>query len=351
MQAWLWAGFVAFVIVMMVLDLKVVGARYKIVPVKIALAWTGVCVLLALAFTPFLKHIYDTHLWGIGSTSGHDGIAMTGRTAVTLFLEGWLLEYSLSIDNLFVFAVIFRYFRVPAELQHRALAWGIIAALILRGVMIGAGSWLFSNFDWMLYVAGLFLLWTAWNMVMGKNEDFDPEKHWAARLAKKVFPFEPRFHGDKFFVRAPVYDGGGRGVLSMTPLFLVLIVLNVVDVVFALDSIPAVFGITTDPFLVFTSNVFAILGLRSLYFAIAALMGKFDKLPYALAAILAFIGVKMLCEKPLEHYAQIHLPIWLSLVVIVVALTAGVIWSLASKQGPEHADTPAPVPPPSPPPA
>lgn len=340
MQAWLWAGFVAFVVVMIVLDLKVIGGRHRVMPVKLAVTWTLVCMVLALAFMPVLKYLYDTNLWGIGLSTEEGKPAMTGRSAMLLFFQGWLLEYSLSVDNLFVFAVIFRYFRVPAEIQHRALTWGIIAALILRGVMIGAGAWLFSTFDWMLYVAGAFLIWTAWHMISGKDDDFNPEQHWASRLTRKVFPLEPRFHDDKFFVRLPPPPGaaqGTKGVLAMTPLFLVLVMIEVSDVIFALDSIPAIFGITTDPFLVFTSNVFAILGLRSLYFAIAALMGKFEKLSYALAGILAFIGLKMLLEKPLEHYAHTHIPIWVSLTVILVALTAGIVWSLLSADGKDAA--------------
>ena len=324
MQAWLWIGFVGFVLVMMVLDLYVVGRKDRAVPVKVALAWTGVCVLLALAFTPVLHVIYDRHLWGIGlATASAD--ALGGGMAVTLFIQGWLLEYSLSVDNLFVFALIFSHFRVPSARQHRVLAWGIIAALILRGVMIGAGAVLFQRFHWLLYVAGAFLMYAAIGMVRGEEAHFDAERHWAARLTRKVFPLEPRFHGDRFFVRLG-REQGGR--VAMTPLFVVLVVINVVDIVFALDSIPAIFGVTTDPFLVFTSNVFAILGLRSLFFALAGLMQQFQYIKFSLVFILAFIGVKML----LSGYYPIADEV--ALAVILAALLVGVAASLlVSRRG------------------
>lgn len=375
MQALLWAGFVAFVIVMMLLDLFVVGKKGEVVPVRKALAWTGVCIALALAFVPVLYWMYDSHVLGMGAAHA-DMPAMGGREAASIFLQGWLLEYALSVDNLFIFAVIFLHFRVEAQHQHRVLAWGIIAALILRGVMIGAGTVLLTRFDWLLPLAGAFLIYTAWGMVSGGDDEFDAEHHWSAKLVRKVWPLEPRFHGDRFFVKVPSRDNASKLVRAMTPLFLVLVVVNIVDVVFALDSIPAVFGISTniDPFLVFTSNVFAILGLRSLYFAIAALMGKFDRLKYALAFILAFIGVKMIAENgeaiagvvqatgdriakwdwlvtsvPTLKRAcawmtswdgwHVHIPPWLSFAVIVASLAVGVVASLLAKPKPAN-DTP-----------
>lgn len=324
-MVWLWVGFIAFVFVMMVLDLKFVGSKDGSVTVKTALLWTGVCIILALGFLPVVYWIYEHHVLHIGTKLAADGTresVMKGTKAATLFFQGWLLEYSLSVDNLFVFAVIFRHFAIPPRRQHRVLAWGIIAALILRGVMIGAGAWVFGRFHFMLYIAGAFLIWTAIGMIRSKDEEFNVDKNFAARLAKRVFPLVPSLEGDKFFVRQ---HGESGSHLAMTPLFLVLVVINVVDVVFALDSIPAIFGVTTDPFLVFTSNVFAILGLRSLYFAIAALMGKFELLKYALAFILAFIGVKMLLEM---KWIGIHISSPVSLGVIVCSLTIGVLASI-----------------------
>ncbi|MFO0833095.1 MAG: TerC/Alx family metal homeostasis membrane protein [Phycisphaerales bacterium] len=354
MQAILWAGFIAFVLVMMLIDLFVVSRKGEAVPVRKALAWTGVCIVAALAFVPLLYLLYSTHAMGIGSGDAtKPGVG--GREAASIFLQGWLLEYALSVDNLFVFAVIFQHFRVPAEHQHRVLGWGIIAALVLRGVMIGAGTVLLNLFHWLIPLAGVFLIYTGWGMARGQEDEFDAEHHWSAQFVRKFWPLEPRFHGDRFFVTVPDRNDATRSMRAMTPLFLVLVVVNVVDVVFALDSIPAVFGISRniDAFLVFTSNVFAILGLRSLYFAIAALMGKFDRLKYALAFILAFIGVKMILEngeaiaKAAHSVAarvhadsftwdgwSVHMPTWLSLVVIVVSLACGVAASIFAGRTP-----------------
>lgn len=372
MQAFLWAGFLAFVIAMMLIDLYVVGKKGEVVPVRKALAWTGVCIALALAFVPVLYWMYNSHTLGMGAAHA-DKPAMSGREAAAIFVQGWLLEYALSVDNLFIFAVIFLHFRVPAEHQHRVLGWGIIAALILRGIMIGAGTVLLTRFHWLIPLAGVFLIYTGWGMVTGGDDEFDAEHHWSAKIVRKVWPLEPRFHGDKFFVRVPDRTDPAKMVRAMTPLFLVLVVVNVVDVVFALDSIPAVFGISKniDAFLVFTSNVFAILGLRSLYFAIAALMGKFDRLKYALAFILAFIGVKMILESgeaigavvmklgswitawetlgnavPLLrqiatwmvnwHGWHVHVPAWMSLAVIVLSLATGIVASLLATPKPTN---------------
>jgi tellurite resistance protein TerC len=350
----LWAGFVAFVLVMMVLDLKFVGRKKGQVSIKLALAWTGVCVALALAFVPAVYVIYEQHLWGMGVAKAADlmgpptpegigpGARTTGLTAASWFLQGWLLEYSLSVDNIFVFAVIFRHFQVPDKHQHRVLAWGIIAALVLRGVMIGLGTFLVAQFDWLLYVAALFLLYTAWSMVRGKDEEYDPEKSVMLRTARRLFPITDEFHGDHFFVRQTHLKPPRW---AATPMLLVLVVLNVVDIVFALDSIPAILGITTDPFIVFTSNVFAILGLRSLYFVLAGMMHKFKYLNVSLAVILAFVGVKMLLHHPIPGLGiggiEISGPV--SLGVIVASLATGVVMSIrADKARPSTAAAPGP---------
>lgn len=360
MQSLLWAGFIAFVVVMMLIDLFVVGKKGEVMPVRKALAWTGVCVAAALAFVPVLYWLYDTHFAGMGAAVGTKP-EMKGKEAAAIFLQGWLLEYALSVDNLFVFAVIFRHFRVPAEHQHRVLTWGIIGALILRGIMIAAGTVLLTRFHWLIPMAGVFLIYTGIMMVAGGDKEFDAEHHWAARLVRKIWPLEPRFHGEHFFVKVPDRRNSSRLVWAITPLFLTLILAEATDLVFALDSIPAVFGISKniDAFLVFTSNVFAILGLRSLYFAIAALMGKFDRLKYALAFILGFIGLKMIAESGeaiagvvrwadgrLEAWFDagigttwqgwhLHVPAWLSLGVIVMSLVVGVVASLMAKPKPD----------------
>lgn len=342
------AGFIAFVIAMMILDLKVVGRRKSGVSIGLALAWTGVCIVLALAFVPVIYWIYNTGMWGMGRTvpvtpGSEPVVAIDGLSAASYFLQGWLLEYALSVDNIFVFAVIFTHFKVPARHQHRVLAWGIIAALILRGVMIGVGTALVREFHWILYIAALFLLYTAWGMVKGKDEDFDPEKSFMLRVARRFFPVTDEFHGDRFFVHQ-THTKPPRW--AATPMFLVLVVLNLVDVVFALDSVPAVMGITTEPFIVFTSNVFAILGLRSLYFVLAGMMNRFHYLNVSLALILAFVGVKMLIQHPIHAigFPGFEIPAVASLGVIVACLAAGVVLSLRI---PPPADKPAhePIPP------
>jgi tellurite resistance protein TerC len=361
MQAFLWAGFIVFVVAMMLIDLFVVGKRGEVMPVRKALMWTGVCVFAALAFVPVVYWMYDAHVLGMGAASDAKP-EMRGREAAAIFVQGWLLEYALSVDNLFVFAVIFRHFRVPAEHQHRVLTWGIVGALILRGIMIAAGTVLLTRFHWLIPLAGVFLIYTGFMMVAGGDKEFDAEHHWAASLVRRIWPLEPRFHGSHFFVKVPDRKDATKVVLAMTPLFLTLVLAEATDLIFALDSIPAVFGISKniDAFLVFTSNVFAILGLRSLYFAIAALMGKFDRLKYALAFILGFIGVKMILESGeaiagVVRWADgrveawfdwgfgitwkgwhIHVPAWLSLGVIVLSLAVGVVASLLAKPKPAN---------------
>jgi len=348
MMPWIpWVGFVFFVLLMMALDLRVLGRSKEGVSFKLALAWTGVCVLLALAFVPTIYFIYQNGYWGLGLSApprvgpDHKLGQVNGMAAAAFFLQGWLLEYSLSIDNIFVFAVIFRHFKVPPRHQHRVLAWGIIAALILRGIMIGLGAWLISQFHWMLYIAAVFLIYTAWGMVRG-HTDFDPSKSWVLKVARRFFAVTTDFHGDRFFIKQAT-EAKPRPHLTATPMFLVLIVLNIVDILFALDSVPAVLGVTTDPFIVFTSNVFALLGLRSLYFVLAGMMHKFKYLNVSLAVILAFVGVKMLIAHPIHAigFGGVHISPPMSLVVIVVALALGVVFSLRAKA--DTHDAPAPL--------
>lgn len=308
----LWSGFILLVLLLLAFDLGVLNRKTHEIGVKEALAWTAFWISLALVFNVAVYFMYEHDFMGLGASGGGH---MPGRQAALQFLTGYVIEKSLSLDNIFIIALIFDYFRVPLKYQHRTLFWGILGALILRGVMIGAGAALISRLDWMIYVFGGLLFLTALKLLFSKDEKVDPEKNPLVRVARRFFPVTDHFHEQKFFVK----QKGGR--LAITPLFLVLLVIESSDVVFAVDSIPAIFAVTLDPFIVFTSNVFAILGLRSLYFALAAIMGMFHYLKYSLVFILAFVGVKMV----LAHH--FHIPTALSLAVIAVSLTAGIVAS------------------------
>ncbi len=334
----LWAAFIGFILLFMLVDLFVFGRRGRPITARTALSWTGVCISLALAFVPAVYWIYETKMFGMGV--GSEGVRpLGGLDAATRFLQGWILEYAMSVDNLFVFALIFTHFKVPREHQHRVLTWGIIATLIMRGGMIGFAITIIHMFEWVLYLAGFFLVWTAYKMLFSEDSEFNPDQSKAVRLVRKFIPVTSTYHGDRFFVR----DQSNAGRLSATPLFLVLMVLNVVDLVFAVDSVPAIISVTTDSFLVFSSNMFAILGLRALYFVLASAMDQFKYLEVSLAVILAFVGLKMLVEGAhhLRHLES-RLPAWggnlvhwipekplemsplVSLGVIVLCLVAGI---------------------------
>jgi tellurite resistance protein TerC len=327
---WLWVGFVVFVLVMLGLDLFVINRNPHVVKAKEALAWTVVCVVLALLFTGAVYFIYAHNWLGIGTqflaTHAPESLPVApggrvsnhhiGLQAAIEFLTGWLIEYSLSLDNIFIIAVIFTHFRVPLRLQHRVLFWGILGALLMRGMMIAAGAALIGLADWVVFVFGGIVLFAAVKLRVQKESEFDEERSWVVRLTRRIVPVTAGYREDRFFVRE-------NGIFAITPLFLVLLVVESTDVVFAVDSIPAIFAITRDPFLVFTSNVFAILGLRSLYFVLAALMDKFGLLKYSLAVILGYVGVKMIL-------GGFHIEIndWISLGVICVSLAVGVAASL-----------------------
>ncbi|MGC3999178.1 MAG: TerC family protein [Anaeromyxobacter sp.] len=294
---WLWGGFVGLVLVLLALDLGVFHRRDKVVSAREALGWTAVWILLALGFNGLL-------FWWSGHQSGVD------------FLTGYLIEKSLSVDNLFVFLIIFGALRIPPEYQHRVLYWGILTALVLRAAMIVAGTALLSRFHWLTLVFGAFLVVTGVRLFFKGDEDAPhPERSWAYRALQRIIPSTPRFEGHAFFVLE-----AGRRVA--TPLFLALALIEVSDVVFALDSIPAIFGVTLDPFIVFTSNIFAILGLRSLFFAVAQLIRRFEYLHFGLAAVLAFIGGKMVVA-PWVHVGSVP-----SLCVVVVLLGGAIGYSL-----------------------
>jgi tellurite resistance protein TerC len=302
----MWAGFVAFVLAMLALDLFVFGGRKAHrVHVKEAAAWVAVWVSLALAFAGLLW-------WYLNDTQG----AEVARTKTLEFLAGYLIEQSLSVDNMFVFVMIFTYFAVPPELQRRVLLYGVLGAIVMRAGMIFAGVWLVQQFAWILYVFGAFLVITGIKMIIFAESEPDLEKNPLLRWLRGHMRITPGFHGEKFFVRQ-------NGILWATPMFLVLILIEASDLVFAVDSIPAIFAVTTDPFIVFTSNIFAIMGLRALYFLLADMADRFHLLKYGLALVLVFIGGKMLAMP------WFHMPIQWSLSIVASIITVSVVASLA----------------------
>lgn len=308
----IWSAFLILIILLLSLDLGVFNRKDHVIGVKEALLWTVFWVILALIFNVFVYYAYTYNWLKIGEGGHH---VTSGGDAAMKFLTGYIIEKSLSLDNIFVIAMIFSFFKVPLQFQHRVLFLGILGALIMRGVMIIGGVALVERFTWMIYVFGGFLILTAIKMLSSKTEHFDPEKNLLIRLAKRFYPVSKEYEGHSFFTRI-------NGKRAITPLFLVLLVIESSDVLFAIDSIPAIFAVTTDPFIIFTSNVFAILGLRSLYFALAAMMDKFRYLKLSLVFVLAYVGVKMI----LSHIYPI--PTLFSLSVIIATLTIGIVSSI-----------------------
>jgi tellurite resistance protein TerC len=313
MTLWIWIAFVAFVLVMLALDLGVFNRKDHVIRAREALAWTSFWIVLALLFNVLVYYMYRDHWLGIGQDVGHP---LGGKHAAIQFLTGYIIEKSLSLDNIFVIALIFSYFKVPAQYQHRVLFWGILGALLMRGAMIGAGAALISRFSWAIYIFGGFLVFTALRMLVGGDEAPDLEHNRLVRWTRRIYPVSEQLHGHDFFARLP------DGRRAITPLFLVLLLVESSDVIFAVDSIPAIFAVTLDPFIVFTSNIFAILGLRSLYFVLARLMDRFHFFRLSLVVILAYVGFKMI----LSHHVEI--PSWVSLTVIGATLLVGVVASL-----------------------
>ena len=307
----MWIGFIVFVIAMLLLDLFVFGGKKAHrVAVKEALAWVVAWVCLALSFAGLLW-------WYLNDTQGAD----LAQRKTLEFLAGYLIEQSLSIDNMFVFVMIFSYFAVPPELQRRVLLYGVLGAIVMRAAMILAGVWLVSQFAWILYVFGAFLVITGIKMLVFADSSPDLEKNPLLRWLRGHLRITEAFRGERFFVRE-------NGVRWATPMFLVLLLIEASDVVFAVDSIPAIFAVTTDPFIVFTSNIFAIMGLRALYFLLADMADRFHLLKYGLAIVLVFIGAKMLAMP------WFHLPIQWSLAIVGSIIAASVILSLAySRRG------------------
>lgn len=318
-QMWLYFGFIAMISFFLALDLGVFQRHSHEISMKEALGWTSVWITVALCFSGVVYAIYSNHWLDIGLNVPQGGELenrdVGGWEAMSTFLTGWVLEYALSMDNIFVIAVIFNYYRVPKMHQHRVLFWGILGALILRGVMIWLGAELIHRFHWIEYFFGAFLIYTGIKMMRAGESHQDPDKTPLVRAVRRIVHVAP-LDGEKFITQVD-------GKFAITLLLLVLLVVEATDLVFAVDSIPAVFGVTRDPFIVFTSNIFAILGLRSLYFALSSLMGKFENLKYSLAFILVYIGVKMLLV-----YFEIKISHGVSLSIIAVALLTGVLSSL-----------------------
>ncbi|MFM9958625.1 MAG: TerC family protein [Phycisphaerales bacterium] len=307
-----WIVFIAFILLMLAIDLGVFNREARVIHFKEAMGWLCVWVGLAAVFNVFLYYAYAGQWWGIGTG---EGSALTAKDAAMEFLTGYLVELSLSVDNIFVIAIIFQFFRVPAEFQHRVLFWGIIGAIVLRGVMILIGTELIMRYNWVIYILGGFLILTAFKMLFMNVEEMHPEKNPVLKLARRILPVSDRFDGHHFTTRV-------AGKWMVTPLFLCLILIETTDLVFAFDSIPAIFGITRDPFIVFTSNMFAILGLRTMYFGLSGLLSKFRFLSKALVFVLLFVGVKM-C---IHHWVKIDNTV--SLAVVAGILGIGVTLSL-----------------------
>jgi tellurite resistance protein TerC len=295
---WHWAGFIVAILFFLALDLGVFHRSAHVVRFKEALLWSGIWFLLALLFARGL-------------------MAWRGNDESLEFLTGYLIELSLSMDNVFIMALIFGYFAVPPAQQHRVLFWGIVGALLMRGIMIAIGGALITSFHWVLYIFGGFLVFTGIRMAVANEQGVDPEKNFIIRLARKIFPVSRDYEGQKFFTRL-------NGVRALTPLALVLLMVETTDLIFAVDSIPAIFAVTEKTFIVFTSNVFAILGLRSLYFVLAGAILYFRYLKFGLSVVLVFIGGKMLIAK--WH----HIPVNISLIVVTGIIGLSILVSLIS---------------------
>jgi len=306
--AWHWVGFIVCVIIFLALDLGVFHRRAHVVRFREALLWTSVWFCLAMLFAFWIR-------------------TTQGQKEGLQFVTGYLIELSLSMDNVFVIALIFGYFRIPSEYQHRVLFWGILGALIMRGFMIGIGVALITLLNWILYVFGALLVFSGIKMMLVETE-VEPEKNWVIRLVRKFYPVAPQLDGHKFIT----HWGGKR---ALTPLALVLLMVETTDLIFAVDSIPAVFAVTKIPFIVFTSNVFAILGLRSLYFVLAGAISYFRYLKVGLSAVLIFIGIKMLIdpgESPPRWWFQVDISTSTSLIVVASIILLSMIASVIAGQ-------------------
>lgn len=316
-----WIFFLLAVVLILALDLGVFNKNPHIISTKEASKWTLIWVTLSFLFSGVIYWLYTT-----------DYIANPDKlkpaVASMKFITGYLIELSLSIDNIFVIAIIFASFKIPQKYQHRVLFWGIIGAVVFRGLMIFFGVMLINKFTWTTYLFGGFLLFTAIKMLFsGEEEDFQPKNSFVYKTLGKIIPITSEMDHEKFFILTE------KGKKAATPLFVALIVIEVMDVLFAVDSVPAILAITSDPFLVFSSNIFAILGLRSMYFFLANMLAKFSYLEYSLIAILSFVGLKMILHD------FIHLPEWASLGFIALALLVGILISLKFGEEKELTDS------------
>lgn len=312
-----WIIFLIAIAIFLALDLGVFNKNPHIISSKEASQWTILWVTLSFCFSGILYLLYK-HGYVDNPTN------LKPQEASIKYITGYLIELSLSADNIFIIAIIFSSFKIPQKFQHRVLFWGIIGAIFFRGLMIFLGVALINKFSWITYVFGAFLIYTAFKMLFSKEEEeFDPKDSKVYRLVGKIFPIKHEIHGQKFFIKE-------NGINYVTPLFIALIVIELMDVLFAVDSVPAILAITSDPFLVFSSNIFAILGLRSMYFFLANMLEKFSYIEYSLIAILTFVGVKML----LVHHFKF--PEWTSLAFIAIALAAGIITSIKNQEKEDH---------------
>jgi tellurite resistance protein TerC len=321
---WPWIGFLCFVGIILALDLGVLNRKAHVVRMREALAFTALTVFLAACFAAFIYFAYNGKWLGLGSHLDRvDHVVNDGHLAAIKFFTGYVIELSLSMDNVFVIALIFQHLRVPPQYQHRVLFWGILGALVMRGAMIGIGASLVARYHWVLYIFGAFLVFTAVRMLFAGPDHEAPEEAAIVRFVRRHFPVTDKYHDQKFVVR----ENARR---MLTPLAVALVLVETTDLVFAVDSIPAIFAITADPFLVFTSNVFAILCLRSLYFGLAGLIEKFRYLKISLAVILGVVGIKMLAATKLKAIIGANLNIWL-LLLIALILAAGAAASMLYK--------------------
>ena len=301
---WMWLAFLAIVVILLALDIGLLHRDNREIGVKESLALSAGYASIGLAFGGWVW-------WQLGAAPALQ------------YVTGFVVEKSLAMDNVFVIAMIFSYFAIPRQYQHRVLFWGVLGVIVLRAIMIGVGATLVERFGWVLYIFAAFLIATGVKMWLSADEEYDLKDSAALRLVRRVLPVTDALHGDRFFVRAA--DAAGKAKWLATPLFLSLVMVEIVDVVFAVDSVPAIFAITTDPFIVYTSNIFAILGLRALYFALAAMVHRFHYLKYALAVLLVFIGAKIFVA---DAFGLAKIPPAVSLSVTFAILAAGVGWSL-----------------------
>ena len=302
---WMWLAFISIVVTLLALDLGVLHKKQREIGVSESLILSAVYIALGLAFGGWVW-------WYLGETAGLQ------------FVTGFVIEKSLAMDNVFVIAMIFTYFAIPRQYQHRVLFWGILGVIVLRAIMIGVGATLVEQFGWVLYIFAGFLILTGIKMWMTADKDYDVGASGTLQFIRKHLPVTEKLHGERFFVRQPDANTD-KPKLFVTPPFLALAMVEIVDVVFAIDSVPAIFAITTDPFIVYTSNIFAILGLRALYFALAAMVHRFHYLKYALAVLLVFIGSKIFVA---DAFGLAKIPPVVSLSITFAILAAGVGWSL-----------------------